>query len=194
MRFTARSTILLATLVALPVASWWFVFREQNTRIAKTRQDIELQRSVLEKLKEETARNADLARANEQIKRSIESIETRLPSGKEIDSVVRQVSDLAIAAGLAAPGLKSAKPVKAALYMEQPLEMTLDGDFSGFYAFLVHLESLPRITRIPDMTLKSSDNEHSEMRAAFTLSIYFQDKDNPANQPAGTQAAAGGGK
>jgi len=194
MRFTARSTILLATLVALPVASWWFVFREQNTRIAKTRQDIELQRSVLEKLKEETARNADLARANEQIKRSIESIETRLPSGKEIDSVVRQVSDLAIAAGLAAPGLKSAKPVKAALYMEQPLEMTLDGDFSGFYAFLVHLESLPRITRIPDMTLKSSDNEHSEMRAAFTLSIYFQDKDNPANQPAGAQAAAGGGK
>jgi type IV pilus assembly protein PilO len=194
MRFTARSTILLATLVALPVASWWFVFREQNTRIAKTRQDIELQRSVLEKLKEETARNADLARANEQIKKSIESIETRLPSGKEIDSVVRQVSDLAIAAGLAAPGLKSAKPVKAALYMEQPLEMTLDGDFSGFYAFLVHLESLPRITRIPDMTLKSSDNEHSEMRAAFTLSIYFQDRDNPANQPGGAQAAAGGGK
>lgn len=194
MRFTARSTILLATLVTLPVASWWFVFREQNTRIAKTRQDIELQRSVLEKLKEETARNADLERANEQIKKSIESIETRLPSGKEIDSVVRQVSDLAIAAGLDAPGLKSAKPVKAALYMEQPLEMTLDGDFSGFYAFLVHLESLPRITRIPELSLKTSDNEHSEMRAAFTLSIYFQDKDNPSNPAPNAQAAAGGGK
>lgn len=190
MRFTPRSSILLATLIALPVASWWFVFREQNTRIAKTRQDIELQRSVLEKLKEETARNADLARANELIKKSIEAIETRLPSGKEIDSVVRQVSDLAIAAGLDAPGLKSAKPVKAALYMEQPLEMTLDGDFAGFYSFLVNLEALPRITRIPDLTLKSSDNETSEMRAAFTLSIYFQDKDNPANQT----AAAGGGK
>ncbi|MBU6412199.1 MAG: type 4a pilus biogenesis protein PilO [Planctomycetes bacterium] len=190
MRFTPRSSILLATLIALPVASWWFVFREQNTRIAKTRQDIELQRSVLEKLKEETARNADLARANDQIKKSIEAIETRLPSGKEIDSVVRQVSDLAIAAGLDAPGLKSAKPVKAALYMEQPLEMTLDGDFAGFYSFLVNLEALPRITRIPDLTLKSSDNETSEMRAAFTLSIYFQDKDNPANQT----AAAGGAK
>lgn len=194
MRFTARSTILLATLVALPVASWWFVFREQNTRIAKTRQDIELQRSVLEKLKEETARNADLARANELIKKSIESIETRLPTGKEIDSVVRQVSDLAISAGLDAPGLKSAKPVKAALYMEQPLEMTLDGDFAGFYSFLVNLEALPRITRIPDLTLKSSDNETSEMRAAFTLSIYFQDKDNPANQTGNASANAGGAK
>lgn len=192
MRFTARSSILLLTLVALPVASWWFVFREQNTRIAKTRQDIELQRSVLEKLKEETARNEDLARANEQIKKSIESIETRLPSGKEIDSVVRQVSDLAIAAGLDAPGMKSAKPVKAALYMEQPLEMTLDGDFSGFYAFLVHLESLPRITRIPELSLKSSDTETSEMRAAFTLSIYFQDKDLTGPQASGQPA--GGGK
>ena len=67
-----------------------------------------------------------------------------------MDSVVRGVSELAIAAGLEAPAIESDKPVKAAVYMEQPLKMKMSGDFNGFYDFLIRLEQLQRITRMPD--------------------------------------------
>lgn len=174
MKLSMRSTVLLLTLLAVPLASWYFVFRPQNAQIRNARKEIEHKELLLAKLREETARNDDLARANEDIKDSVAAIEARLPSGKEIDSVVRQVSELAVGAGLQAPAMKSAKPVPAAYYMEQPLEMTIDGDFSGFFAFLVNLEKLQRITRLPDMTLKTIDQRGAEMRAEFTLSIYFQ--------------------
>lgn len=59
--------------------------------------------------------------------------------------------------------------------MEQPLELTMEGGFRGFYEFLIRLEKLPRITRIPDMRIRRSDSVDGEMKAEFTLSIYFQD-------------------
>jgi type IV pilus assembly protein PilO len=175
MRFGLRSLILLLVLCAMPVASFFLVFKPQNQRIEQAKLDIEHKKELLSKLRQETSRNADLVRANAEIDATIDSIEDRLPTGKEIDSVVRQVSDLAVQAGLGAPAMKSTKPVQAALYMEQPLEMQLGGDFSGFFTFLVNLERLPRITRIPDMKLRSVDREGEDLQAEFTLSIYFQD-------------------
>ena len=63
--------------------------------------------------------------------------------------------------------------------MEQPIRVELPGDFDGFYSFLLHLEQMPRITRIPDMELSRSRDNDGEMMAKFTLSIYYQDKQTP---------------
>src|SRR5690606_17152540 len=111
---------LLAVLLALPLASWWLLFRPQNAEINQAKREIEHKRSVLQKVQETTARTKDLQRENEDIRKQIENIEARLPSNKELDTVVRQVSDLAVEAGLDAPGIESDKPVAAAMYMEQP--------------------------------------------------------------------------
>ena len=101
-------------------------------------------------------------------------MESLLPSGKEIDKIVRQVSALAVEAGLSPPTLKSEKPVAAARFREQPLEMSTSGSFEGFYEFLLALERLPRLTRVVDLILKDSTEDGIEVEAEFTLSIYFQ--------------------
>jgi type IV pilus assembly protein PilO len=180
MQFGPRSLTLLGTLVALPLASWWFVFRPQNKQMHIDKEDIAHMKEMLEKLKAETAKTDDLAKANDEIRKSIQIIETKLPSGKEIDSVVRQVSDVAVNAGLGAPALKSGLPVAASLYMEQPLEMSVAGSFGGFYAFLRNLESLPRLTRLPELKIQSVERQDGvSMQAEFTLSIYFQQEGTP---------------
>lgn len=180
MRLGVRELMLTGILLSVPLSSYWLVFRPQNNEIERSKSEIRHKEDLLAKLREETARNTDLLKANEDISRSVSAIEARLPSGKEIDAVVRQVSDLAIDAGLGAPAMKSAKPVKAALYMEQPLEMQMSGNFHGFYEFLLKLEQLPRITRIPDMKIKRDDKENGNLDAEFTLSIYFQDDEGTA--------------
>lgn len=174
MRFGLREIVLLAVLMALPLSSYWLVFRPQNAEIAQARREMEHKRKMLDKLRQATAQNEDLLRANEEIRASIAAIEARLPTDKQVDGIVRQVSDLAVESGLAAPVLKSAKPLKAATYMEQPLEMTITGDFRGFYQFLLRLEQLQRITRMPQVTIARSDKQDGHMQADFTLSIYFQ--------------------
>jgi len=174
MRIGLREAFLLAVLLALPLASWWLVFRPQNSEIGLAKREIEHKLQMLQKLQETTAKNQDLQRANEEIHKNIQAIEARLPTGKEVDDVVRKVSDLAIESGLEPPSIESDKPVTAAMYMEQPLKMKITGNFNGFYEFLIKLEQLPRITRIPDMKITRATEVDGHMKAEFTLSIYFQ--------------------
>lgn len=175
-----RGIILLAAVVGMPVASYFLVFRPQNNEINRARQDVEYTKTLLDKLREETARNADLEKAIEEIRQNVAAAETRLPSDKEIADVVRQVSDLAVQAGLEAPAIKSSKPVQAALYMEQPLDMNIKGDFRSFFVFIANVEKLPRITRITDFKVARDDKATAEANSVipdkvdFTLSIYFQ--------------------
>lgn len=176
MRFGIREFVLLLVLLAVPLSSYWLVFKPQNEEIAQAKREIEMKRQMLSKIQVTTARNEDLAAENERIAESIAAIEARLPTSNEVDNIVRQVSPIAVDAGLEPPSIKSLKPLRAAMYMELPLEMETEGDFHGFYRFLLELEQLPRITRMPDLKLKRADDEGT-IDASFTLSIYFEDEE-----------------
>lgn len=174
MRFGLRELIMLALVLMVPIAAYFLVFVPQNTAIDAANAEIEHKLEILEQLQSETARTDDLARANEEIQARIAEIEARLPTDKEVDAIVRQVTDLAIASGLTPPAIKSGKPIEAAMYMEQPLEMKTSGNFAGLYSFLQRLERLPRITRIPDFDLRRATAEQGEIvDVTFTLSIFF---------------------
>jgi type IV pilus assembly protein PilO len=170
-----RDMMMGLVLVAVPLASYFLVFGPQNKKISEARSEIRHKQDLLDKLRTETARNADLIRANEEISELIKQTEARLPDGKEVDSIVRQVSELAVQSGLSAPSMESGKPVAAAMYMEQPIKVTTSGDFRGFYEFLLQLERLPRITRLPDLNLERVPDPDGNVKAEFTLSIYFTD-------------------
>ncbi len=176
MKLGLRGGLVLLIVVGMPVASFFLVFKPQNREIDRAKAEIEHKETMLIKLREETARNDDLARANEETRQTVAMIERRLPSNKEVDDLVRQVSDLALQSGLQDPSLKSVRPVPAVLYMEQPIEMEVSGTFMGFHAFIANLEQLPRITRIHDLKILGAPKEDIEMKAQFTLSIYFQDE------------------
>lgn len=175
MKFGPREIALFALVLLIPVLSYLMVFRPQNSAIDDAKKEIEVKREVLAKLREETSRNADLERANAEAAARIKTLEDRLPSSKGVDRIVRQVSILAVEAGLAPPTLKSQKPLEAGQYREQPLSLNTNGSFVGFSTFLEKLERLPRITRISDMTIEQSNDENTEIEVGFTLSIYFQD-------------------
>ena len=174
MRFGTRELILFLAVLMLPIASYFVIFKPQSASIEQAKSEIAHKREMLDSLRIETSRNEDLKIANEAIKQRIDEMEALLPSNKEIDLVVRQVSALAVDAGLSPPTLKSSKPVAAARFREQPLVMSTNGSFEGFYDFLLAIEKLPRITRIVDMVLKDSTTDGVELSAEFTLSIYFQ--------------------
>jgi len=193
-----RGLLVLAIVLGLPLISYYAVFKPQNKAIQKEREQIKYQQDLLQKLKAESAKHADLQKANEEAQVMVKSIEAKLPTGKEIDGVVRQVSELAIQAGLQPPAMRSTKPVPAMLYMEQPLETEVTGDFVGFFSFLARLEKMPRIIRIPDLKITGqSGKEGVEVKAEFTLSIYFQDQNKVAEAMKSASAASGttmGGK
>lgn len=176
MRFGPRELILLALIVAIPVASYFFVFKPQNKRITQEEGEIRHKLQMLDKLRQETARTDDLIKENDRIAERIAEAEARLPSGKEVDNVIRQVSDLAVDGGMAPPAMKSSDPIQTVSYHEQPLEMETTGSFDGFRAFMKELELQKRITRMPKMKLTREGGVEGDIKAEFVLSIYFLDE------------------
>jgi type IV pilus assembly protein PilO len=175
--------ILIILVISLPLASYFLVFKPLNAQINHEKGETEHHEALLAKLQEETARNVNLQQANTEIQSSIRLIEARLPSNKEVDAVVRQVSNLAVESNLAPPAMRTGKPVQSTLYKEQPIEMETAGNFVDFFTFLAKVEKLPRIMRIHDLKIAREPKDNMELKANFTLSIYFQDETQaPANQ------------
>ncbi|MFN0011542.1 MAG: type 4a pilus biogenesis protein PilO [Phycisphaerales bacterium] len=192
MKFTPKQLIVFAVIIAVPVVAYGLVFRPQNREIARAKAEIEMKEQLLAKLREATARYANLEKRNEEIKSSIDSIEARLPSGKEIDNVLREVALIAGRNGLKLPLFKkSDKSLPAGEAFEQPLEVEITGDFDGFYRFLLELERIPRITRLPDLKIVRMGDNDGTMKATFTLSIYYQGEKPPT--PAGGPGPQNGG-
>lgn len=170
-----RQAFFYAVLVAVPVSSFFLVFKPQNLEIARALREIEHKQAMLDRLRLATAQAESLQAANQQIRESIQSIEARLPTTKEVDNILRQVAAMADENALKVPNFKkSERPLQAGMAMEQPLDVEITGDFDGFYQFLLQLEQLPRITRITSMELTRSPEQDGHMKAKSVLSIYYQ--------------------
>src|SRR5204862_4771263 len=104
----------------------------------------------------------------------INFFEYKLSKEKEVEEMVKEVWQMAEANSLQTKAIKTAKSERGANYSEQPIQMSLSGDFNGFYSFLLQLEKLPRITRVTEMNLQKINDRDGEMQAQMTLSIFFE--------------------
>ena len=184
MRLGFREFIFLIVLLAVPIASYFYVFKPRNVEMQQARTEMEVKRDRLERFQEVAAHLEDLGRAIDEGKDAIETIEEKLPSEDDVAGILGQFTQLAKTNNLNVPSFKPNAAVPAATYMEMPIEMTMTGRFNNFYEFLLALEQLPRITRVHDLHMeqlglqvgpkgKEKDAEPGSMLAEFTLSIYY---------------------
>ena len=176
MRFGIREAIFLVLLLAMPIAAYMFVFRPRNIQIAEALEQINQKKIKLDRLAAATKNIDDLGVEIDKLSKTIELFEKRLPAQREVEVILRQVWEMAAKHRLVPKSVRTEKPVTAAQYAELPIMMTIYGNFDGFYGFLLDLEKLKRITRIPKMKLekiRNKDASDGQMRAVVTLSIYF---------------------
>lgn len=183
MRFGLREIIFLVVLLAVPVASFMYVFKPRNVEIEQAQAEIDIKRERLNQLAAVRAQIDDIGLEIAKGEQSIKVIEEKLPSAGEVDVIVEQVWRLAEQNNLSVKSMESEKPVPAAMYMELPLTYEMEGDFDGFYQFLLQLENLPRITRIHRMKLERLGGRRTRggdpappghMHTEFSLSVYFE--------------------
>ncbi len=184
MRLGFRELIFLIVLLAVPIASYVYVFKPRNVEIQQANSEIETKRERLNRFQEVAVHLQDLGRAIDEGKDAIETIEEKLPSEDDVAGILGQFTQLAKANQLSVPSFKPTNAVPAASYMEMPIEMTMTGRFNNFYEFLLALEQLPRITRVHQLEMEqqgiqvgsNSIDENAapgSMKAEFTLSIYY---------------------
>ena|SRR5438552_2421949 len=174
MKFGLRELIFFKLMVGLLLASYFFVFAKATTKKRDLLADIHAKQAELSNLKQATVGIDDLGHKIDELKKAITFFESKLPQEKEVDKILREVWQLAGANQLQTRTVKPAKTERSASYSEQPIEMSLAGDFTGFYSFLLQLEKLPRITRLSRMNLQKISDRDGHMTAQLTLSIFFE--------------------
>lgn len=174
MRFGMRELIFVLVLLALPAASYFFVFEPRNVQLAEARREIQQKQAKLEQLQAATRSIADLGEEIDKLGDAIQIFEQKLPAEREVEVILKQVWELAARHKLTPKSIRTDKPVPAAQYAELPIRMVILGDFDGFYSFLLELEKLKRITRTPQLAIKKIPTEEGQMQADMVLSIFFE--------------------
>lgn len=182
MKLGLREAVFFAVLLAIPVGTWWFVFRPRNASNAEMLEEIESKQAKLRQLNSVTATIGDLKEEIASLEKAVVFFQSKLPNEKEIDRVLREVWHLAESNRLATKSIRTEVRSGENSFTdpdgphgEQPIRMRLEGNFRGFYAFLLALENLPRIMRIHKMTLKKlSKGPEGHMHAEFVMSIFFE--------------------
>ena len=177
-----REFAFFGVLLAIPIASYFFVFAPRNDEIRDARAEISAKEKRLSELNILSDRIGDLGRDIAQREEDLERLNQKLPDREGVDRILEQVTQLAQKSQLNVRSVKGEKAVPAGLAMELPLKTVIEGNFEGFYQFLLDVESLPRITRVHAMKITKlgmgprddpKDAVGNAMRAEFTLSIYF---------------------
>lgn len=180
MRFGIRELIFMVVLLAVPLASYVYVFKPRNEEIRTAKQEVEVKQARLNKLREVSSRIDDVELAIRQGELAIQVIENKLPSQQDVEIILEDIWKSAKKNKLAVKSVKNQKQLAAANYKEQPLKVVIEGSFTGFYEFLLDVEKLDRITRVHQLTIMrlsagrgGSGAPQGAVKAEFMLSIYF---------------------
>jgi len=187
MKFGFRELLFVALLIAMPVSAYFYVFQPRTQTIEEARAEILRMQGKLDQLEQATKDMPDLGAEIDKLAQAIELYEQRLPQREEVEGILEDVWRVAVANKLEPLSVRTQQVIGTANYSELPIRMKIKGDFDGFYQFLLDVEKLPRITRLPDLKLiksKSQDNE-GEMTAELTLSIFFEGDQPDTNDQGG---------
>jgi Tfp pilus assembly protein PilO len=174
MKFGIREIIFVVVMLALLGSTNYFVFSKANQKKTALLDEIHAKQLALGNLQQATAGIDDLNHKVDELQKAITFFESKLPQEKEVDKILKEVWQMAEANSLQTKTIKTLRSERGPNYSEQPIQMSLAGDFNGFYSFLLQLEKLPRITRVTQMTLQKINDRDGEMQAQVTLSIFFE--------------------
>jgi type IV pilus assembly protein PilO len=174
MKFGFRELLFFLVMLGFLGSTYFFVFAKANQKRTALQLEIQRKQSALVDLKQCTSGIDDLNKKIKDLQDAIAFFESKLPQEKEFDKILKEVSQMAETNSLQTKTVRTLKQERGPNYSEQPIQMTLSGNFNGFYLFLQQLEKLPRITRITSMALQKIAEHDGEMQATITMSIFFE--------------------
>jgi type IV pilus assembly protein PilO len=122
------------------------------------------------------------------LRRRLELAKGRLPSEREIPGLYRQLSDLALQAGLAV-ALFAPKPAEdKETVTEIPIAVSAEGTYHQLGGFFSRIGRIPRIVNLGDFRLAAVERPTGTVRAELTLATYLFRPDGSA-PAAGTPGA-----
>ena len=191
-----RVAVLLALVVAILVAGWWFVWSDQLDALALREQDeIKLRDEYV--AKKTQAVNLDLyVQQLSEIDRSFGALLKQLPSKSEVEALLIEINQSGMGRGLQFDLFKPGQEIVKDFYAELPINVKLTGSYHDFGAFAGDISRLSRIVTLNNISIAANPQtkDGTLVMDAVTKTFRYLDDEELAAKKKAAQLAKGGKK
>jgi type IV pilus assembly protein PilO len=171
---SARIVITVIGIAVLAAGATFLVAMPMHRKIAENSTAIAERQSQLVQLQNVSNQITGIQDEIRRLQEALSFFEHRLPQEREIDVILRQVWRIAEAKTLVPRSVRTSTPETLARYSSQPITLSLEGTFEGFYDFLLGLEQMPRLTKVRQMQITKMPADDATVQADILMDIYFE--------------------
>ena len=144
------------------------------------------------------AANVDAYKAQlKEMERSFGAMLRQLPGRTEVPSLLVDISQTGLAAGLQEKLFQPAPEVKKDFYAELPIKIRLTGSYHEFGTFVSGIAALPRIVTLHDITISQETKDGGPDRLTLDVTAktyrYLDEAETAVPTDKKAKGAAGGG-
>ncbi len=189
-------TVLVAFVVVAAVFIYFFVLDEQRPRLLQYEAE---EQKLRQEFHDKHAKAVNLEQYKQQLKdieRSFGALLRQLPGKTEVPSLLVDISQTGLAAGLQEKLFQPQPEVKKDFYAELPIKIRLTGSYHQFGEFVSGIAALPRIVTLHDIDIKSdSKDAYDQLSLELTAKTYrYMDEDEIASAEADKKKATRPGR
>jgi type IV pilus assembly protein PilO len=158
---TAIKMGVFATLFVIIVAAGIYFDTQEQLRVLENHEVEEVQLKDNFKVKAERAAKLELYKEQlAEMEASFGALLRQLPETTEVESLLVDVSQTGLAAGLEIKRFRPSDEEKKGFYAELPITLQVSGSFHQLATFISGLAALPRIVTISEMKLEPFSQEN----------------------------------
>jgi len=176
----ARAFVLALLLTAIVCAGLWFLVKPKFEALDVIAAKESNLKTVFDTTQAKAANREAYVEQLGEMKRTFNVMLRQLPNKTDIESLLIDLSQTSVAAGLEVEFFKPGKEIAREFYVEYPINISVTGNYHQFGNFVSGLASLPRIVTLHNIAItpsgggdaKANNAKNQKLKMDLTATTY----------------------
>jgi len=167
------AVIIIVFVVVMGMGVYWFIIEDKAPQLQRVQEEEQTLRVSFEN-KQKKAANYDAYKAQlTQMEQSFGTMLRQLPGKTEIPSLIVDISQTGLAAGLQEKLFQPQAEIPRDFYAEKPIMISLSGGYHEIANFVSGIAALPRIVTLHDINITPDNQDtYDDLTIQVTAKTY----------------------
>ncbi len=175
------AVIAIVFVIVFGLGVYWFIVKDKAPQLSRAQAEEQQLRLTFENKQRKAANYDDYKTQLAQIEQSFGTMLRQLPGETEIPSLIVDISQTGLAAGLQEKLFQPQPEVPRDFYAEKPIKIRLTGSYHEMGNFVSGIAALPRIVTLHDITISpenTTDFDNLSMEVTAKTYRYLDEEAN----------------
>ncbi len=167
------AVIVLAFVIVTGLGVYWTIVKDKAPQLSRAQDDEQTLRVTFENKQRKAANYDAYKRQLSQIEQSFGTMLRQLPGETEIPSLIVDISQTGLAAGLQEKLFQPQPEIPKDFYAEKPIKIRLSGGYHEMANFVSGIAALPRIVTLHDISITpEGQDSYNRLSLEVTAKTY----------------------